>query len=524
MESCTRYKKNSAKRFFINMKNSEKRNDNEFSDPSEFNPLITKLKETIRKNPDDPKKWIKLGCLYEERLNMVDHIARSSFVLRYVLILTVLISFLFVIFLIKTELIGHFFLNYPILFCFQSAILILVLMGMFFTRYPRSGSRFFKKAIALDPKCGEAYMHLGFVALRRFRKRNGCRLLEHALQLNVDDIRIKRKLKTIYEKEFITFFDTKKDEEKKQQHIIENQLEQIKKLQREIHLHKTNVAILKSQAKQTLSKAKQNVRTKSKKMDSQVINIKKNYEDKIIEIEKKLPERLEQDPIIYVHLTDRLFESEIRAEHLSYYQVAEDLKNSVELDYWQSFSKQTKYYLVTAEQTYLTFIKNGESKDFSLIGLEYCKALELEINKKFITPFVDYIKEDKEEFLRTCKTGERKNKPKYFGYLPMIVDEEHYPKMTTLTLGQFDFLLKRCLKGEYAFREYKSFLEKKYSFNGFPFIQLFQEKLSTVVGKYRNAIAHQSSMNKKQCEHVRELIFLEKNSLLKIPLMATKSV
>ena len=55
-------------------------------------------------------------------------------------------------------------------------------------------------------------------------------------------------------------------------------------------------------------------------------------------------------------------------------------------------------------------------------------------------------------------------------------------------------------------------------------LEVFIFKLSVVVGKYRNAIAHQSSMNKKQCEHLRELIFLEKNSLLKIPLMSAKNV
>jgi hypothetical protein len=217
MVFSARFKKNFAERFFTNMKDSEKIAKIRFRTPSEFTSLIAKLKESIRKNPSDPKKWVKLGHLYEERLNMGGHIVQSSFVIRYVLILTVLISFLFVMFLIKTELVGHFFLNYPLLFCFQSAILILVFVGMFFTRYPHSGSRCFKKAIVLDPKCGEAYMHLGFIALRRFRKRKGCLLLEYALQLNVDDISIKRKLKTIYEKEFITFFSRQKDEAQKKQ-------------------------------------------------------------------------------------------------------------------------------------------------------------------------------------------------------------------------------------------------------------------------------------------------------------------
>ena len=507
------------------MKNTKCLDGNEPSDPSHFNPLIRKQKRYLKDSSNAPKDWIKLGCLYEERASMTSRICRDNLLLSYMYVPIILIIFLYILFLFKTGLFNLFLINNPLLFVISTSTTALILIGLLFIRYPRSGSRCFKKALALDSNCGEAYMHLGFIALRKHQKQKAGRLLEHALQLGVDDKRIKKELKFIYEREFIKFFDTKKEKEKKQQGIIESQLEQINSFQAEIHLLKTNVAILKSQAKQTLSKARQNVKTKSRKMNSQISDFKKGYETKISEIEKE-KKRLSEgpEPVIYVNLVNELYESEIKTEHLSYYQVAEDLKKGLELDYWQSFSKQTKCYLVTAEQTYLAFLKSGEVKDFSLIGLEYCKALELEINKRFITPFINYIKDDKEEFLKICKTNEKNNKPKYFGYLPMIVDEEHYPKITFLTLGQFNFLLKRCLKGEYAFRKYKSFLEEKSSFNEFSFIKIFQEKLSIIVRKYRNAIAHQSPMNRKQCEHLRELIFFEKNSLLKIPLMAKKSV
>ncbi|MBT4527901.1 MAG: hypothetical protein HOC24_15255 [Deltaproteobacteria bacterium] len=505
------------------MKNIKYLEGNKPSDPSHFNPHIRKQKRYLKDSPNAMKEWIKLGCLYEERASMTDRICRSNLLLSYTYVPIILIIFLYMLFLFKTGLYNLFLFNNPLLFVISNSTTALILIGLLFIRYPRSGSRCFKKAIALDSNCGEAYMHLGFIALRKHQKQKAGRLLEHALQLGVDDKRIKKELKFIYEREFIQFFMLQKEEDKKKQGVIDCQLQQIKTHQAEIHLLKTNITILKSHSRQTRSNARQAVKIKSQKMDNRISDFKKNYEAKIIDIEKEKKELLEgpeQGPVIFVNLTNELFESEIRTANLSYHQVAEGLKNGLELDYWKSFSKQTKVYLVTAEQTFLTFLKSEEIKDFSLIGLEYCKALELEINKRFITPFVDYIKEDKEEFLKICKTGEKKNKPKYFGYLPMIVDEEHYPKMTSLTLGQFDFLLKRCLKNEYAFRKYKSFLDEKYPLNGFSFIQVFQEKLSIVVGKYRNAIAHQSSMNKKQCEHIRELIFLGKNSLLKTLLMA----
>jgi hypothetical protein len=290
-------------------------------------------------------------------------------------------------------------------------------------------------------------------------------------------------------------------------------------LQVKNHLLETNIAIIKTKVRQTRSKANQQVKIKSREMDCRISEYKQSYEEKVTEIEKEktaLAEEMDSDPVIYVNLNDELFESNLRMEHLSFHQVVEDVKSTFELELWRSLCRQTKYYLVTAEQTFFIFSKSDEIKDYSLIGQEWCKALDLEINKRLVIPFVDYIKGDKEEFLRLHRTGKRKNKPKYFSYLSRVVDDENYPEINALTLGQFHFALKESLKYEYSFKQFRQFIEEVFSDQKTMIPQLLLEKLCIVVNRYRNAIAHQSSMNKKEYQHLRELIFFGKESLLRI--------
>lgn len=501
------------------IKDEEHSNKNELSDPSHFNPIIAKQKKSLKINPSNPEEWVKLGGLYEDRVAMTNRIVRHSFILRNIFVPTVLIFCFFALFLYKIGLHDIFLIYNPLLLFLLTFCMILLLAGVFLLRFPRSGSRFFKKAIAIDQKCSEAYMYLGLIALRRYQKKKAYRLLEHALEFQVDDRRLKKNLKTLYEKEFVRFFNAQRDKEQKKQEALDSQQEQIKKLLAEIHLHKTNIAILKSRTKHTVSHVKQNIRLKSKELDNRISVVKKNYQEIIVEIEKEkaeLKRENEVDPVIFVNLSDELFESELKIEQLSFQQTVENIKNTVELDLWQSLSRQTKFYVVTAEHTFSIFSKSDGIKDFSMIGLEYCKALELEINKKFTAPFGEYVIDRKEQFLKNDQTGERNNKPTYSSYLSMVVDEKNYPSINSLTLGQFHFALKQSLKNSYNLQEFREFIDGLFSDNlkGTPF--LFSEKLGVVVKRYRNVIAHLSSMNRVECDHLRELIFFGNDSLLRI--------
>ena len=109
---------------------------------------------------------------------------------------------------------------------------------------------------------------------------------------------------------------------------------------------------------------------------------------------------------------------------------------------------------------------------------------------------------------------QHQGKQRYFTYLAQIVDQRNYPGITTLTLGQYHFTLQRALKGEYALIKYRNFLDHLLKSCNVQIGRSFLKTLETVTNRYRNTIAHESPMNKKQCEHLRDLIFAGEESLL----------
>jgi len=96
-----------------------------------------------------------------------------------------------------------------------------------------------------------------------------------------------------------------------------------------------------------------------------------------------------------------------------------------------------------------------------------------------------------------------------------VVDRQNFPEITSLTLGQYHFVLKRTLEGEYALKEYCNFLDQISPSSKTTVGKNFLRKLETVTRGYRNTIAHESPMNKKQCNHLRNLIFAGDSALLK---------
>jgi len=141
--------------------------------------------------------------------------------------------------------------------------------------------------------------------------------------------------------------------------------------------------------------------------------------------------------------------------------------------------------------------------------------LETELNQFLVEPFVQSLNGNKAAFLKINRTGKRKGKPIYFTYLAKVVDKKNFPEVTSLTLGQYHFVLEHTLGGEYALREYGDFLNELSSTHEVTVGRNFLKKLHTVTKTYRNAIAHLSQMDKKQCRHLRELVFGGEAALLK---------
>ncbi|MCP3872685.1 MAG: hypothetical protein GY699_05945, partial [Desulfobacteraceae bacterium] len=56
--------------------------------------------------------------------------------------------------------------------------------------------------------------------------------------------------------------------------------------------------------------------------------------------------------------------------------------------------------------------------------------------------------------------------PVYFTMLAKIADIQNYPETTNLTLGQYLFVLKKTLEGEYALDAYGNYLENMFDSSG----------------------------------------------------------
>ncbi len=199
----------------------------EVSNHAYYDSLIAEQKKRVRQHSHNAEEWLELGRLYEAKIDMIQYFARRQFITRCFLpffalvFLGVVVSYRF----FDPQIMVNSWLF--VLYLFADPALI----HLWFLRYPPSGSKYFKKVIKLDPQCGDAYMYLGLIALRRYQKRNGCRLLEQAVHLGASNKKkIEQKLKSIYEKEFTSFFNKKSEKEIRMQGIIDHQLDQIRQL------------------------------------------------------------------------------------------------------------------------------------------------------------------------------------------------------------------------------------------------------------------------------------------------------
>jgi len=364
-------------------------------------------------------------------------------------------------------------------------------------------------------------MHLGAIALRRRQKRKACRLLEQAVRLNVADKKIKRELKSVYEKEFMVFFNERTAREARQQEIIDRQLEQIRKLRSRVSSLERLTESLNGRAEQARWESKHKAKLLDQETTNRIEAIRQDYEGRIAGFKQARESREEARELAqrdFVKLTTEIMEAKAGLEVRSLAEAAGTMEDIMGSRLWQALSEQARTYLATAEQIYPVLTEQEtereEKPDCSLVGMELCKALETEINRKLVEPFGRYLNKDKEEFLRVNQTGGNNGRPSYFTYLAKVVDDENFPEVTSLTLGQYHFVLERILEGEYALKEYGDFLDEVCSSSGVVIGRMFLERLGTVTKKYRNAIAHRSSMNKKEYDHLRELIFAGKEALL----------
>lgn len=487
------------------------------SDPAFYDSLIARQKKQACRNPNNAMEWVKLGCLCESKLDMMNCFAKRNLPIRYFLPVMVLL------FLLTFAYAGHFFPNFFKLSSFSDVVLSIFIVlyaisfpYLWFLRYPHSGSNFFKKAVSMDPDCGDAHMHLGLIALRRHQKKKACRLLEQAVRLNCNNKnKIEHKLKSIYEKEFLSFFKEKSEKKIRQQGIINHQLDQIRRLRSKNANLEKRVETLISKLDQARWETDHKAKLMNKEVKDYVGLIRKDYEDQVAAMKQvareEAKELAERD---FARLTMDILESKADLEVKSLATAGQRVEEKMGNCSWKALSEETRSYLATAEQVYTVLTEQEEKPDYSLVGMELCKALEVEINQKLVEPFTGFLNGNKAKFLKTNQTGEKQGRPTYFTYLAKVVDQINYPKVRSLTLGQYHFILKLTLEEDYALKDYGVFLDTVCATSGALIGKTFREKLETIVKRYRNVIAHRSSMNKKQYAHLKELVFSGNGALL----------
>ncbi len=173
------------------------------SDPSFYDHLISNQKKYVRMDSKNSAQWLELGILQEAKVEITKYFVEKYFIIRGLPVMT------YMLFIISWVC----FYFYPPPFILELTwktilpifiVLIASLIQMTLLRYPRSGSRYFRKALSLNPDCADVYIQLGKIALRRRQKKRGCFLLEQALKKGYNK-KIERELKTIYEKEYSTY-------------------------------------------------------------------------------------------------------------------------------------------------------------------------------------------------------------------------------------------------------------------------------------------------------------------------------
>lgn len=488
----------------------------EVSDPTYFRGLIKEQKRLLRKNPTDPAGWVKLGRFYEKRICMLQDYSGKIFYLRH--FKCYLVFILMLVAAINNYCIYNLLLlPWGIWFTAWCNLLTLFFLATSLRlRYPRSGKAFFKKAIELDPGCGEAYHCLGQIALRRGQMRQAIRLLEHAVSLNVE-IDSRKLLDTVYRKEFKSLLEERMKREARLETLNEQLVKESNQLRSiNVQLEK-RIENLTQRVNQAKWDAGHRVKVINQEMNAYIERVKKNYEAQIIQLQEEAEEEVKELAAKdRVKLTTEIMESKVSAKAQSINGSDNSDTNSIDPVLWRSMSELSQLYLSTAEKVYASLLAEEEKSDFSLVGMELCKALESEINRKLVTPFVEHLNGNRADFLNLNRTGEQQEKPIYFTYLAKVVDNEHYPEVNALTLGQYLFVLKRVIGGDYLLKEYAQFLNRVGVSSRTVINKNFMSSLEKVVRNYRNTIAHQDPMNKEEYEHLKTLVLSGKKALLKI--------
>ncbi|MCP3901116.1 MAG: tetratricopeptide repeat protein, partial [Desulfobacteraceae bacterium] len=322
----------------------------QISDPGFYDTLISDQKRKISKNPTNAADLVELGRLLDDKVQITNRFAQKSLMIRWLPVATFITfaSFLYLY-------ISHFINSLPLVVIVPALIFcFIVIISMILLRYPCSGQRYYKKAISIDPSNADAYMYLGLIALRKYQKEKAFNLLEYAFELGHDK-KVKRELKTIYQEEFIDFFNKNTEKNKEITRTIMSLENEIKSLKEQNKALSNKNNTISKKVKKTKAKTGSSIRQTRNDMESQMEKIQGNYEKQILDLEQAMEAeeiQNESNKRKMLRLNLEIMEAKSHKQKQSFDDVQKRIKTTLGTDLWTMMSKEARSYLATAEHAF----------------------------------------------------------------------------------------------------------------------------------------------------------------------------
>lgn len=171
--------------------------------------------------------------------------------------------------------------------------------------------------------------------------------------------------------------------------------------------------------------------------------------------------------------------------------VVENIEAEIGSIIWRKLEENSKKFITTAEvlREFLQVFQNN--MDYSPPTLNYCKAVENELNEKLLFPFKTYIKLKKYKLQPSD----------YESKLSFVISNSNMK----LTLGEHVYILRKILNHKKLTKieeTYKKFLV----ISDVNSLGRLNERISIVTKYYRNPSGHTEVMDEEKCLECRKFI------------------
>lgn len=166
---------------------------------------------------------------------------------------------------------------------------------------------------------------------------------------------------------------------------------------------------------------------------------------------------------------------------------------------WRKLEEKSRKFIMTAEVLSDFIYMFEDQLDYASPTLNYCKAVENELNEKFVGPFKEYY----------MSQNKRLKKDDYTSKLAIIISRSN----ANLTLGEHVYILRKILDNSAKLEielDYKSFL----NIVDIADFKELNNKIEFITKLYRNPAGHTGFIKQSQCIECRKLV-VTKNGVLK---------